>query len=544
VNHDGVVGEYKTVYSGEIIELPDSLLEFLIARWEATQKTSSISADQNETQPIPTGARNKGLASKAGLLRKAGLAYDDIREQLLKINQERCQPPLDETEVNTIARSISKYPVGKDNVVYSSAVPEPAAAVGVVNTEEETEIEDVEDVLPEFPHFSGLLSELCDVICPDLPYEFKFMAAVTHWGLMRSGLDTLENEPHLQPRFYTCLIAMPGTGKTGSINEIRKVLTILNPNYVFTTSVDSGPALVDEFVDFTRTMSLRLIGQDSKNATQDKSSRVLLDPDEMADLFEKSKMTAQSRNSLSQELLKLYESNRTGNRSRKAGKAQVDNAHLAILAGATPEGYERMWTGTGGGSTGLQSRIVPISTADGKMGVEKKATNFEALKFYVDELIALANRPGQVISLNIEAKRMLRDWWGSDRMKPSESRVDDMVKRLVIVLAATNDVLVVGPDLMAQAVKFGDYVIATREKYNPSDSHSWTQAFEQEIIRVGQKHKLAMTMRDYQRVVHPNRKPGGYGSFLQAWKTLIQAGVLKADGATHKGTMKYRVINQ
>ena len=97
---------------------------------------------------------------------------------------------------------------------------------------------------------------------------------------------------------------------------------------------------------------------------------------------------------------------------------------------------------------------------------------------------------------------------------------------------------------MAQAIKFGDYVIAAREKYNPSDSHSWTQAFEQAIIKVGQKHKIAMTMTDYRRLVHPNRKPGGFGSFAQAWKTLVQVGVLKADGTTHQNTVKYRVTNR
>ena len=80
--------------------------------------------------------------------------------------------------------------------------------------------------------------------------------------------------------------------------------------------------------------------------------RVLLDVDEMTDLFEKSKVTAQSKNSLSNEVLKLYEGNRTGNNTRKHGNIQLTDAHLAILGGATPEGYERMWTGTGGGATG------------------------------------------------------------------------------------------------------------------------------------------------------------------------------------------------
>ena len=393
-----------------------------------------------------------------------------------------------------------------------------------------------EQELPAFPRLSGLLSELSEAICPDIPYEFKIMAAITHWGLIRSGVDTLEGEPTLQPRFYTCFIKEPGYGKTAAINEIRLCMKVC-ANYSSPSSVDSGPALVDEFSE-VRAQSL------TKNIGMGISSypaRVLLDPDEMTDLFEKSKVTSQGRNSLFTEMLKLYEGNRTGNRSRKSGKSQLDDAHLAIIAGATPDGYERMWTGTGGGSTGLQSRLILISTASGMMPINRKATNSLALGEIVLQLHKAATQAPIIVRLEDDARSLMTSWWmGTDRNKPSCSRVDDMVKRLLIVTAVTSGQNTVDRRLMAEAVAFGDYIIAAREKFNPNDSYSYTQAFEDAIRRVGHRHKLPMTLNDYRRLVHPNRKPGGIGPFLQAWKNIITVGELTPDGKTVQGTVKYR----
>lgn len=215
------------------------------------------------------------------------------------------------------------------NAIITSKRIRDAQAQAQSKTDEDEEVQVVEETLPPFPRFPGLLTSLCDAICPDIPYEFKFMAAVTHWGLIRAGLDTLEGEPTTQPRFFTCFVKEPDYGKTAAINEIRTIMKPIGCPYSAVTSVDSGPALVDEFMD-VQSRALLAAGQ---GVEESPASRVLLDPDEMSDLFEKSKTTAQGRNSLSKELLKLYESTRTGNRSRKAGRAQIDNALLAILGG-------------------------------------------------------------------------------------------------------------------------------------------------------------------------------------------------------------------
>jgi DNA primase RepB-like protein len=92
---------------------------------------------------------------------------------------------------------------------------------------EELEPEITEEPLPEFPQITGSIAEFADALCPDIPREFKIMAAVTRIGLMLTGKVSLANETHLQPRFYTCAIADKGRGKSASNSEVGRRLNSL-----------------------------------------------------------------------------------------------------------------------------------------------------------------------------------------------------------------------------------------------------------------------------------------------------------------------------
>jgi hypothetical protein len=61
---------------------------------------------------IPEGQRNTHLASLAGTMRRRGMIRTAIEAALLEENAERCDPPLPDDEVRTIAASIAWYPPG------------------------------------------------------------------------------------------------------------------------------------------------------------------------------------------------------------------------------------------------------------------------------------------------------------------------------------------------------------------------------------------------------------------------------------------------
>jgi putative DNA primase/helicase len=71
----------------------------------ATATLSYISA-----APIPEGHRNVAMTAIAGILRTFGLNEEHILNVLIQQNSERCVPPLPETELESIAKHIIKYP--------------------------------------------------------------------------------------------------------------------------------------------------------------------------------------------------------------------------------------------------------------------------------------------------------------------------------------------------------------------------------------------------------------------------------------------------
>lgn len=58
--------------------------------------------------PIESGARNDTLTSLAGTMRRRGMSEGAILEAL-RVENRRCRPPLDDRELQTIARSIGHY---------------------------------------------------------------------------------------------------------------------------------------------------------------------------------------------------------------------------------------------------------------------------------------------------------------------------------------------------------------------------------------------------------------------------------------------------
>ena len=70
---------------------------------------------------ILPGARNSWLTRFAGKLRRAGCSESEIIAALQEANVQRCQPPLEERDVETIAKSIAKYAPERDGVGWLTA---------------------------------------------------------------------------------------------------------------------------------------------------------------------------------------------------------------------------------------------------------------------------------------------------------------------------------------------------------------------------------------------------------------------------------------
>jgi hypothetical protein len=97
--------QYEIVSDAAAIEAPDWLIDWCLS--QKTQSESVKTQDPVEQAIIPDGARDVTLTSIAGKLYRNGLDESEVYTVLSRINQERCQPPLDDSQVKKIAHSIA-----------------------------------------------------------------------------------------------------------------------------------------------------------------------------------------------------------------------------------------------------------------------------------------------------------------------------------------------------------------------------------------------------------------------------------------------------
>lgn len=86
-----------------IADAPSHLIE-LAQGGKRIKPVASMSASV-----IAEGGRNSAMCSLAGSLRARGLGEEALRAALLAENQVRCDPPLEPSEIERIARSVARY---------------------------------------------------------------------------------------------------------------------------------------------------------------------------------------------------------------------------------------------------------------------------------------------------------------------------------------------------------------------------------------------------------------------------------------------------
>ena len=99
-----------------IAECPIWLIKIIENDQSPEHKPSSM----DKGEQISAGMRNQTLTSLAGSMRKRGMTEDAITAALLADNRARCNPPLEDEEIRSIARSIGGKPAGSDNTVHDA----------------------------------------------------------------------------------------------------------------------------------------------------------------------------------------------------------------------------------------------------------------------------------------------------------------------------------------------------------------------------------------------------------------------------------------
>jgi P4 family phage/plasmid primase-like protien len=115
---------------------------------EALERKPAPGAEGKTPPKIIAGGRNTTLFKTAARMRRFGWGEKEILASLIAINQERCEPPLEYSELATIAASAAKYP---PNARVNLFVNEPIASDAPLAAEPETPVtpSDVELAIDE-----------------------------------------------------------------------------------------------------------------------------------------------------------------------------------------------------------------------------------------------------------------------------------------------------------------------------------------------------------------------------------------------------------
>jgi len=118
------------------VEIPDALVKLAFEKHNTQSQKNSTDGDR-----FRDGERNVDLASLAGSMRRRGMSFKSIFAALKVENEEKCDPPLAEREVEAIAKSVSRYPSKKEEATAGRAGGEQKPWVMSMDkvTEEKTE---------------------------------------------------------------------------------------------------------------------------------------------------------------------------------------------------------------------------------------------------------------------------------------------------------------------------------------------------------------------------------------------------------------------
>jgi len=102
-------GDYKAITEEIIADAPQWLVDMV----KQHQSVPTIQAAKDPTGSVLEGGRNNYLASVAGLLRNKDISEQAAIECLQEENAQRCNPPLNSSEVVQIVKSVYRYQSGQ-----------------------------------------------------------------------------------------------------------------------------------------------------------------------------------------------------------------------------------------------------------------------------------------------------------------------------------------------------------------------------------------------------------------------------------------------
>jgi hypothetical protein len=551
--------KYAILKDIPIVPLPDGLVTLAKG---ATKTKLEYTPKSAGGALIPAGNRWIHLQSKAGTFRNAGLDEDGIYLALKNFAENNCEDG-------------ANYPDEKIKALASAAVNvfDATEATPVVFFGDDTKKISVSmDELPAEAAEGDWIGDLAHHVSDGtfIPLGFARAQIKTILAASINGLIGFPSQPDIHMKQWTMLVSsQPESGKGESWKRTAEAALA---TYLKKTSVglpkagyfSSGEHMVKYLADPENGFPENGIAN-GKN--------ILVYFDELKTLFEKGGSVGST---LFSKMIELYdrEDSSAGSLSHEGG--EFKNIALNFTGGFTGSSFDAAIAGKGAGGDGFLSRCVLAYTGDIthcgdwqdqdtvsiNLLSKKMLTRYSALlQLYLDKKKADDGKAdiNPIVWRFIpeeaaDAKQIRTDfqkWIFNKRKEHNEkhpglgymSRLEAHFKRDLLMRAVFSGMETVLPiitgEMATRAVSWAKHELYLREELWPVDRGTVTTRMEASIIRALEKHEH-LTKIELQRFCNVKRsESGGVGTFVQAWKNLLQGDVVEVVGRTHKGTEKF-----
>jgi hypothetical protein len=180
-----------------------------------TRKAEKKRTFANPAAMIGEGQRNSTLASLAGTMRSRGMSQVTIEAALLVENQERCEPPLEESEVRAIVLSVGKYPSGVSERGH------------LVNSDSSVSSQGDISGIPPFPSESmpDVVRQYCEEAAAAIgvPVEMVACPLFAYAGATIGNRQCIQLKPGFveYPQLWIATVAPPGAAKSPADGAAR-----------------------------------------------------------------------------------------------------------------------------------------------------------------------------------------------------------------------------------------------------------------------------------------------------------------------------------
>lgn len=227
---------------------PDWLIEILDSFAPSNSTTSNDSIfTSTESNRIPDGQRNATLTRLAGNMRRVGMSFQEMEAALLQANADRCDPPLPQSEVQHIARSVARYE--PDQVSVAMVEDHWSQMVNQSDSDNDSDIHDPGPIPPSLLHVPGFINEVMDYTLETAPYPQKalaFCGALSLQALLagRKVRDEADNRTGL----YLLGLANTGVGKDHPRKVNQRILMEIGLPECIGDSFASGEGIEDRML--------------------------------------------------------------------------------------------------------------------------------------------------------------------------------------------------------------------------------------------------------------------------------------------------------